>query len=88
MSDYQLDIDGHEYQPIPDSWISASPAFDEDGDPEAVRLYATSVAITTGRRALRVRYVHPRHDGVLTLYTGASEGDGGIIPTGLASRSG
>lgn len=74
--DYRLEIDGDEYRPVPESWLEHPSAVDHDeGAPaEAVRLYATSVAVVADGTRLRVRYTHPRSPDVLTRSMAATEG--------------
>jgi hypothetical protein len=88
MSEYALNIDGDTYHPIPETWLTASAAYDPDAPGDAVRLYATSAAVVTDGRALRVRYVHPRENGVLTTYLPAACGDDGLVPAALADATG
>lgn len=85
---YPIDIDGDTYEPVPESWLRAKPTYDESGSVDAVRLYATSAAVTRTGRAVRVRYAHPKHDGVLTLYAPAVAGEGRLVPAGLAEWTG
>lgn len=89
MSEYALDIDGHTYRPVPERWLAHERAYDPDASPDAVRLYATSVAgRQSGGRFVRVRYVHPRRDGVLTLRYPAVRDGGELAPAKLVDGHG
>lgn len=89
---WPLEIDGWAVHPIPESWLDHPSADDHDADapPQAVRLFATSVGIAPNGRALRVRYLHPRGDGVLVLFTSAcpGEGEGTRAPCALVDAAG
>ncbi|WP_436931653.1 hypothetical protein [Halosimplex halobium] len=80
---WPLEIDGREYQPIPESWIEAG-VDDGFGDP---RLYAVSAAVES-RQMLVVRYAHPSNPGVLWASMQGTDGSsGGTIPASLPRRS-
>lgn len=81
---WPVEIDGRAYQPIPESWIEHGVDVNS-GEP---RLYAVSVAHDADADLLRVRYAHPKTGNILEATTGACEGDDGIIPCAMASRTG
>jgi hypothetical protein len=81
MTSWPIEIDGREYEPIPESWIDHG-TDDGHGSP---RLYAVSAAVY-GREMLSVRYLHPSEPAVLEAEMRAEEnahGDG-HVPAMLA----
>lgn len=82
---YPIEIDGHEYYPIPESWIIRENAVDrnEAGD---LRLYAVSAAHVGNQ--LRIRYASPRATSVLELERAACHGDNGVYPCKLHKSRG
>lgn len=85
-AEWPLSIDREEYHPVPESWVEAASAYDEDPDApaEAIRLYATSAAIIGGR-FVSVRYSAPRFTKVLEYREECIErSDGeGYVPRSL-----
>lgn len=82
MSDYALEIEGDEFQPIPESWLDHPMAVDAGaGEP---RLYAVSAALRTPR-VLVVRYAQPRTNNVAQYSLGAMQGPNGdgYVPSNL-----
>jgi len=80
---WSFEVDGEEFQPIPESWVEAG-IDDNSGQP---RLYAVSAAVLS-RGMLAVRYAHPRNPGVLRATMPATEGSsGGTIPAALPRGS-
>jgi len=83
MSDgYPLEIDGDEFQPIPESWLEHPDAYDAEAPDNALRMFAVSAAEGTTGRGMLIRYANPRI-GVLRLYSLAATVDGGLVPAGL-----
>lgn len=87
MTDWPLEIEGHEFRPIPESWLDHPDATDDDG--HGPRCLAVSVAIK-GSRFAKVRYVHPVSGNVVrTKCPTAPNPDGvGLVPAGLAEGTG
>jgi hypothetical protein len=79
---WPLTIDGHEYRPVPESWIQHGI---DDRTGEGPQLIAVSAAAWRGR--VRVRYLHRRANTVGQLIEPAVEGEGGLIPRRLTSAS-
>jgi hypothetical protein len=74
MTPWSLQIDGQEFQPIPESWAAVC----EYRGPQHERLYAVSVAVDYQRDQLVVRYVHPPTGDVVraaTEYQRTESGD-------------
>lgn len=92
MSEWPLSIDGDEFLPVPEEWITHPNAVDHDEDApgQPVRLYALSYALRGGgTKAVRVRYAMPKAVKVLTLQTGACPTDDGEHrPCGLFTPKG
>lgn len=84
MSEWPLVIDGDDYSPIPESWLSWGY---DDGREGETRLYAVSAAVPTPA-FVKIRYAHPTTPKVLVAETAAAQnsaGDG-YIPASLANR--
>jgi hypothetical protein len=83
---WPVEFDGHEYQPIPKSWIEHPESYyrqQRDGP----RLFAVSAAAITGK-TLRIRYLHSKNPGVLVCQTAAREHNGGPVPEALVNCTG
>jgi hypothetical protein len=83
---WPVEFDGHEYQPIPKSWIEHLESYyrQQRGGP---RLFAVSAAAITGK-TLRIRYLHSKNPGVLVCQTAAREHNGGPVPEALVNCTG
>jgi hypothetical protein len=87
MSEWPIERDGHQFRPLPESWL-AHPAA-EDPDKDGPRCLAVSCEIRGGR-ILRVRYAHPVSGNVVETVSGAAsipDGDG-YGPVGLVNATG
>lgn len=83
---WPVKYDGHEYQPIPKSWLEHPNSFhrQQRGGP---RLFAVSAACLNSR-TLRIRYLHPTNAGVLICQTTGREIQNGIAPEALDNGTG
>lgn len=83
---WPVEFDGHEYSPIPASWLQHSQAEDRNCR-TGPRLLAVA-ATTIGGRTLRLRYAHPIEPFVLVCQTAAEPHNGGVVPAGLVRKTG
>jgi hypothetical protein len=81
VSKWPLAIDGHDYQPIPESWIRYG---HDDRDGDGPQLLAVSAA--TWRGSVKVRYAHPYGRRVGQIIEPANSGDDGLYPQRLADH--
>jgi len=84
VTDYTVEIDGDEFQPIPESWLDHPSAVDGREGEGPPRIYAVSAARLSSR-CLKIRYAQPKTNNVLQFTTGAApgpEGDG-YVPAQL-----
>ena len=87
MTGYEIRHDGHDYQPIPETWLDHPAAFDRR-ERAGPRLFAVSVAVLPGK-TLRVRYAAV-NGRVLVAQTAAKriDANSGAAPAGLVNETG
>lgn len=83
---WPVEYSGHEYQPIPESWIDHPNSYhrEQRGGP---RLFAVS-AVVVNSRTIRIRYLHPTNAGVLVCQTAACDVENGVAPAAMQNGKG
>lgn len=61
---YPIEIDGLEFEPVPENWIEVGA---DHVEPDGPQLLAVSVALLRNN-TLKVRYAHPEHDSVGAMW--------------------
>jgi len=72
---YSLEIDGLEFEPIPENWIDHG--MDRTGD--GPQCLAVSVALLRNS-TLKIRYAHPEYDTVGAMFYPALDEESGSLP--------
>lgn len=84
-TDDTLSVDGHEFNPLPETWAEYGHHVDLEESGGQSRVYAVSVAVDEAQERLLVRYVHPVNPGAFVRGFDAVRHDGSWLPKSYAN---